>query len=331
MPENESDIMIRMRVLAGEIFNQRAYADYIMRQMFPATAEGTYLDAHAAQRNLTRKSATKAVGRVTFSTDAEEHGDILIPGGTVVCTVGDMRRFVTNYDVTLSSGEQSANAGVTAAEAGSAYNAGIGTVGIIVTPVLGIDRVANTARFSGGSDAESDAELRARISDSFKNISNGTNAAYYRAVAMSVNGVYSASAVGRVRGTGTVDVYACAKGSTLSYAKLQEIQNLLNEARELNVDVKVFSPTAVSVNLYIKLSVAEGYDFSTVAEEVKNAVTAYINDLGIGHDVLLSDVGEIIYHIGGVSGYKFLESYGSDRTISDDQYTVAKNILVRDE
>ena len=33
-PENESDIMLRLRVLAGEVFKERAYADYIMRQMF---------------------------------------------------------------------------------------------------------------------------------------------------------------------------------------------------------------------------------------------------------------------------------------------------------
>ena len=55
-PNNESDIMIRLRVLAGEVYRERVYAEYIMRQMFPTTAEGEYLDAHAQQRGLSRKN-----------------------------------------------------------------------------------------------------------------------------------------------------------------------------------------------------------------------------------------------------------------------------------
>ena len=329
-PENESDIMLRLRVLAGEIFKERVYAEYIMRQMFPITAEGEYLEEHAAQRNLTRKVAAKAIGTVTFSTSAEEHGDIIIPAGTVVCTTVDMKRYVTNNDAVITEGTQTGNAAVTAAEAGSAYNVAADTVGIIVTPVLGVDGVTNTSRISGGTNAETDEQLRERIKDSYANISNGTNEAYYRSVAMSVSGVYSASVVGRARGAGTVDVYACAKGSSLSSDKLRQIQELLDDARELNVDVHVLNPAIARINLYIKLTVAEGYDFNTVANEVKDEVSEYINSLGLGKDVLLSNIGEVIYHVKGVAGYKFLESYGSDRTIRPSQYTAAGNITVSD-
>ena len=329
-PENESDIMLRLRVLAGEIFKEKAYAEYIMRQMFPTTAVGEYLDEHAAQRNITRKAATKATGRVTFSAGSEEHGDITIPAGTAVCATGDMRRFVTDSDAVVLSSAQSVSVNVTAAEAGRAYNVSAGTVGIIVTPVLGVDSVTNAAPIVGGSDAETDDQLRERIKDSFANISNGTNAAYYRAVAMSVDGVYSASAVGRGRGTGTVDVYVSGRGVPLSYDKRREIEDIMRDARELNVDVRVFNPTPIQINLYIKLSVAEGYVFNTVASEVQSAVSDHITSLGIGKSVLLSDIGEIIYHINGVTSYKFLESYGSDTTITATQYPTAGNILVRD-
>lgn len=329
VPENESDIMLRLRVLAGEIFKERAYAEYILRQMFPVTAEGTYLDEHAAQRNIIRKTATKASGRVTFITTAEEHGDIIIPAGTVICTNGDMKQFVTDDEAVIEAESQSCNTSVTAAEAGSAYNVAANTIEIIVTPVIGVDAVSNPSRFTGGSDAESDEELRERIKDSYVNISNGTNEAYYRSVAMSVSGVYSASAVGRARGAGTINVYACGKGTELPASKLSEIEALLREARELNVDVRVFSPTAVDINLYIKLSVKAGYSFDEVADEIKASVTEFINGLGIGRDVMLNDIGEIIYHTKGVETYKFLESYGSDTIITKSQYPVADNILVR--
>lgn len=329
-PENESDIMLRMRVLAGEILREHAYAEYMMRQMFPTTASGEYLEAHAAQRGLSRKNPTYAAGRVIFSAASEEHGDILIPAGTVVCTVKDQRRFVTDEDAVLPAGEQTVGADVTAAESGSAYNALPQTVRVIVTPVPGIGGVANAVRFNGGTDAESDDELRARVADSYRNISNGTNAAYYRSVAMSVDGVYSASVVGSARGAGTVNVYVCAKTAPVLSSKVQEIQSLLDKARELNTDVKVFNASPLGIDLYIRLRVAEGYDFAQTAEEVKTAVEEYINGLGIGHDVLLSNVGEVIYHVKGVAGYKFLETYGSDCTVAADRYTVADHILVRE-
>ena len=330
-PSEESDVMLRMRVLAGEIYKEKVYAAYILRQMFPSTAEGEYLDKHAAQRLLTRKAATKATGSVVFTAAEAEHDAITVPAGTVVCTAADTKRFVTNADCVIPPESRMAGVTVTAEQPGSSYNVAAQTVGIIVTPVIGIGEVKNVSRFTGGSDRETDDKLRERIADSFRNISNGTNAAYYRALAMSVDGVYSASAVGCGRGAGTVDVYISGRGTTLPAVKLQEVQTLIAGARELNVDVRVLSPSAVNINLYIKLTTDEGYVFADVANAVRTAVSDYIDGLGIGHDVLLSDIGEIVYHIKGVKAYRFLESYGSDRTISNAQYPRSSSILVRDE
>ena len=240
-------------------------------------------------------------------------------------------RFVTDNDAVIDAQSQTVSVNVTAVREGSAYNVLAETIGLIVTPVLGVASVANSAAFSGGSDVEDDEQLRKRVIDSYCNIINGANAAYYRSIALSVDGVYSASAVGCGRGAGTVDVYACAKGGALSADKISEIQALLDEKRELNVDAKAFSPTAMNINLYIRLTVSEGYDFSTVAEAVRIAVTDYVNGLGIGNDLRLSKVGEVIYHIEGVEDYKFLESYGSDRDVPLTRFAKANTITVRDE
>ena len=80
-----------------------------------------------------------------------------------------------------------------------------------------------------------------------------------------------------------------------------------------------------------RLLKAEGYDFDTVAARVRSAVTDYINSLGIGKDMLLSNVGEVIYHIEGVADYKFLETYGSDHEVPLNRYAKANTITVRDE
>ena len=66
-PAEESDIMIRLRVLAAEIYQNQVQAEYIRSQLFPQTATGEYLDRHAAERGLSRKQATAASGGVAFT------------------------------------------------------------------------------------------------------------------------------------------------------------------------------------------------------------------------------------------------------------------------
>ena len=46
-PEAVSDIGLRLRVLAGEIYRAQEQVAWLKRQAFPQTAEGEYLDRHA--------------------------------------------------------------------------------------------------------------------------------------------------------------------------------------------------------------------------------------------------------------------------------------------
>lgn len=327
-PAPESDIMLRLQVLAGEIYKLRVNTEYIRRQLFPTTAQGDYLDAHALERGLTRKPAAKAHGNVTFYRADGNTDSILIPAGTQVGTIRDARRFITQEDATLASGANQILVPVEAAEAGASYNVNGGTITVILTPVAGIGRVYNGSLMRSGADIESDDSLRERLLDSYRNISNGANAAYYRLLAESVTGVYSAGVVGRARGAGTVDVYVCARGGAVSASVLAQVQTLLSQMRELNVDVAARHASVEDINLHIRLKVRDGYAFSDVSAEVRRAVTAYINERGVGGDVLLCDVGEVIFHVEGVASYRFVESYGSDRLISDSAYPAADSILI---
>lgn len=66
VPDDASDIGIRMKTLAGEIFSLESSLDFLKRQMFPTTATGEYLDKHAEMRGLKRKPAIKASGKLMF-------------------------------------------------------------------------------------------------------------------------------------------------------------------------------------------------------------------------------------------------------------------------
>ena len=324
----ESDIMIRLKVLAGEIFKQQQNEDFILRQLFPITASGEYLDRHAQSRGLRRKEALKAKGTVLMYADEAHISEVTIPAGTIVADSVTLKRFETDETAVIAVGEDEVLVPVTAVEAGAASNSRGGNITVLVTPVAGVIRVYNGSLIRGGTDTENDESLRQRVIESYQNISNGTNDAYYKSLAESVDGVYSAGAVGRVRGAGTVDVYVCGEGEPLSNQKIGEIQTLISNERELNVDVLVQNADEVSVPIYLRLTPSSGYGFDEVSARCRQALVSYIKSLGIGKDVLVCHLSEILYHTEGVKNFQFLSSYTFDRSISRSQYAAAGTVTI---
>lgn len=326
---DESDIMLRLKVLSGELYKQNVHADFVMRQIFVNTATGNYLDMHAQRRGLTRKNAVKAKGEVTFYAEVIPQENLTISAGTVVCTSSDEAiRFITDEDVTMYHNVRTVTAPVTAEIAGKSGNVEAGAVSVIVTPVAGITSVKNLNAFEGGENAESDDNLRNRVLDSYRDISNGTNSVYYKKLAQSVEGVYSAGVYPRARGTGTVNVYVAAKGGPVTSAVLSQVQDIMDVSRELNVDVLVANANKLNYELYIRLEPQDGYDFDDLSITIRNKLCEYINSLGIGVDVLLKDLGDIIYHTDGVKNYSFISS-SADLHPYQYQYAYPYNIVFR--
>ena len=100
--DEASEIAVRMKVMAGEIFNAYSSLEWLKRQMFASSASGEYLDYIARERGIERRQATKAKGVLTFSVEEASSDPILIPRGTVVVTPGsNPLRFYTTEDAVL--------------------------------------------------------------------------------------------------------------------------------------------------------------------------------------------------------------------------------------
>ncbi len=325
-PAEASDIYVRLQVLAGEIYSAFMTAEWIKRQMFVPTAQGEYLDLHAMERGLSRREASKAVGSVIFKVTEPAIKEIIIPKGTVVATNEETPlRFETVESVSIPTGALSAHAQIEALSEGRAFNVKTGKITVMVTPVAGVETVTNPDECTSGTDKESDESLRERIIESFKFASNGTNCVYYKNVALQVDGVAGAGVVPRGRGAGTVDVYISGEGSEVSDETLTAVQEKLSLLREVNVDVAVYRAQADTVNLIIYLDVCDGYEFSEVAEVCRAVVTDYINTRGVGDSVVLSKIGELIYHIDGVADFR-IPSTEHNVICSQDSYPVTGDI-----
>ena len=87
--EDVSEIGLRLRVLAGELFRLETSLDWLERQAFPQTATGKQLDLHGAMQGVFRKPAEQAKGTVTFSRYLPLTFDLVVPQGTVCATSGE--------------------------------------------------------------------------------------------------------------------------------------------------------------------------------------------------------------------------------------------------
>lgn len=326
-----SDIDIRMRVLAGEIFNDEVNLDFIKRQMFASTATGEYLDYHAADRGISRKNSTKATGSVRFIVNEPAVQPVIIPANTVVATIGDNPvRFVTDSAVTLAAGSSYVVADCTAQNGGRSGNVAENTIKTIVTNVVGIDRVNNLWSFTGGCDSEGDEELRKRILETYKSLSNGTNIAYYKRLALTVDGVVSVNVVPRVRGAGTVDVYIACPDFPQSSGILSEVQALMNSKREVNVNVEVDVANIIRANIGVEVELKDGYSLNDVRNNITDTVGDYINSLEVGEGIFEYPLSSAVLKADGVKNFSFNNLYPFTYAVDPDDYIVLDEVFVEE-
>jgi len=130
------------------------------------TAEGEALSAIVlSMLPEGRQAGLQATGVLLFSRPTDAPSDIVIPAGTIAATLdddGSIIQFATDEAVTLTAGTKQAYCDATAIETGTASNVSTGRITIIRTPVVGITSVTNDAPFTGGTDEESDTDLRDR-------------------------------------------------------------------------------------------------------------------------------------------------------------------------
>ena len=86
---------------------------------------------------------------------------------------------------------------------------------------------------------------------------------------------------------------------------LQRVQDGLDEMREIAVDVQVRAPTTQQVNVAVEVKAADNYDEETVLERVSAALSGWFSGQRLGGDVLLAQLGAVVYGVDGVENYAF--------------------------
>lgn len=328
VPEEISDLGIRLRVLAGELYNLQSGMHWLKAQAFPQTASGEFLEYHAEQRGIYRRGASAATGKLTFGRANPVNYELRIPKGTICALASnDAVRFVTTEEAILPAGTLSVAVSAVAEKGGAEYNAVIGAVTQMITPPVGIETVTNKTIFFGGSAVETDEALRKRLYHRFKNRGNGTNKGFYSSFVADYDGVYSANTVAVEGENDNVIVYVCGKEGGVPTELRKQIQRDLNAKKEINVIAAVLNATEKAIDVACYVTPSEPYTLEEITPKCEALIRTYISELQIGEPFIVAQAMQCLMNAGLIRNYR-LYSYTTDVVLEANERGVCNSILL---
>ena len=294
-----SNLNVLAGLIAGVSHGLHGHVAWLADQVIADTAEAEYLDRWATLwLDQPRKAAASATGNVTFTGTS----GTLIPAGTSLIRA-DGVEYTTDADATLSGG--TVTAAVTAVEAGAAGSAVSGVAVTLTTPIAGVTSAATVASggLTGGSDTESDDDLRTRLLARLKEAPHGGASFDYVNWALEVAGVTRAWVYPQELGVGTVTVRFVRDDDASiipDAGEVATVQAYIDALRPVTAQLTVVAPVAVALNFTIAVTP------NTAA--VKAAVEAELTDLlrreaEPGGTILLSHIREAISVAAGETNY----------------------------
>ncbi|MFR5875364.1 MAG: baseplate J/gp47 family protein [Eubacterium sp.] len=301
------DIGARFQAVASELFSLSCYGDFILKQAFPQTASGQYLDYHAALRDMKRKSPSKASGELMFSVYEKMDEDIEIPKGTI-CSVQDYPyiQYETVSAAVIKAGDLGVTVNTIAIEPGHAYNAAAETITVMVNPPSGVAAVTNMNEFIGGCDDESDDALRKRILCSYSVPPTGVSAESIRESILKSDDVLDCIVLNNI-GLSMI-VYLKTKRGVLDEQVIDDVKNMLMIAEITSLETHVALAKAKEFDLNIDASSAAGGG-AELEQKIREAVYDYIGSLRIGETLNLA---KISYKLSDIDGLEYCEINSAD-------------------
>ena len=289
----DGDYAIRANATASSIEGLYQHQQWIVRQIFPDTADLEYLQKAASLKYLTQKNATYAAGSATFYGTP---GAIMPVGAEAKSPDG--LAFVTTASVTFGS-TGSAAVAIQASAAGAAGNLAAGTQLILTAAPSGVQSQATVISLSGGTDQETPISLLSRLLFVYRNPPMGGAGYDYYTWAMDVSGVTAAYVYPKRRGLGSVDVVILTAGGLPDPTLVSAVQAAL-DTKVVRADILALAPTGVTVNITATLTLAAGYSLATVSVAVQATLAAYFSSLAPGDTVYLHRIESIISNTPGV-------------------------------
>ncbi len=291
----DSDFGVRAGGTAAAVEGLYEHQAWIARQVFVSTADTEALELHAAEHGVARKRATTATGAALFAGTP----GAAVPVGTEGKTVAGLA-YVTSAAGEIGA-DGTATVPVQASASGTSSNLAAGAVLTLTSAPSGVQGVAQlSTATTGGTIAETDDELRARVLDVMQSPPAGGTKADWRRWALEVDGVSAAYVFPLRRGLGTVDVCVTSADGAPSAEILAAVRTHLDEVRPAGAsDFQVLAPRLVPLAVTAKVSLS-GLTLAQAQTPVEEALSAYFATLEPGDAAYLSRIETAISGVSGV-------------------------------
>lgn len=286
--------------------------DRVLQLGFAQTTYGQYLDYRAAEHGLIRKPATKATGQVTIT---GSNGTV-VPAGSLFATAGGVQ-FQTLAEVIIGeTGQVIAN--IEAVEPGASGNVPAGAINTIPVSIAGVTGVTNVQATSGGTDAESDTALLARLLEKVRSPATSGNVAHYKQWAMEVAGVGDAKVFPIWNGPGTVKVVVIDSNKQPASAEIvQNVADYIEEVRPIGATVTVESAAGLNIDVSATVVLDTGAVLADVQAAFESALVDYLKEIAFRQNyVSYAKVGSLLLDTTGVLDYSNLLLNGAASNIS---------------
>ncbi|MDO9053852.1 MAG: baseplate J/gp47 family protein [Gallionella sp.] len=290
---DDSDFAMRANATASAVEGLYQHQQWVVRQLFPDTADSDYLERHASLRNIARKSAAVATGTIRFSgvassaiaigTEAKTtSGVAYLTSAAGVIGVGGTVDIAAQASVAGLSGNQLAAAALT----------------LSASPT-GVQSAASILSMTGGADAESDADLLTRVLYDMRMPPMGGAQHDYFSWAMEVPGVTDAYVFAQRRAINAVDVVIEAAGGLPSAQLIADVTSYLTKQSPPCVDLLVMAPTLITVDVAASLTLS-GTTLVDATARINSLMAAWFATLHVGDPVPRARLVSLMMGVTGV-------------------------------
>ncbi|MCE0658818.1 baseplate J/gp47 family protein, partial [Clostridioides difficile] len=234
---------------------------YLHKKAFIEDNFDDFLDKRVNEFGVYRKLGTEATGEVVF----EGKVGTVIPNGTIISY--NELLFVVIKDIVISSEIEQNISPVQASEIGIRYNIPANTEFKLQDEINGITRIYNDLAFQGGTEIETDEELKERFYKIQKNQATSGNKAHYESWALEVEGVYNAKVYPRWNGAGTVKVLLFGQNNQAVDSEIIErCREHIEEEMPIGATLTVATPSILDISISTTIKLEIGYTIDFVKE-----------------------------------------------------------------
>lgn len=293
-PAQVEQLMLNFIVYREVLINNRFNAG--MRQMLVQFSTSPVLDYLAGLVALERLPASNAGCTIRF-TLVEGHGTVLIPAGTRIGTADGAAVFETEEDTPVLPGVNTADVQGSAQTEGKAANGyAPGKVNVILDPLAFVSAAENIDTTGGGSDQETDQQLRERIKLAPSQYSSAGSVASYKFYAKSANALITDVSV-TSHLPGTVLIVPLTEGGQTPEQVIRDVYDTCNaeNVRPLTDTVIVAAPAVRNYSIRVDIELYESTDAAAAQEEITARLRewAEVKSKRLGQDIIRSHVAQI--------------------------------------